>query len=158
VNRANGLTRDLQGRLVAAEHEMRQVARYELDGSATVIANKYQGKRLNRPNDVVVKSDGAIYFTDPFNRPPAPPEQWEQPVSGVYRVAPDLSNITLVVEDFVFPNGLTFSPDESVLYVNDSRRGEIRAFNVLPNGLLALLDHKFCRRWLGKRRAQYGHR
>jgi gluconolactonase len=137
VNRANGLTRDLQGRLVAAEHETRQVARYEPDGSATIIANKYQGKRLNRPNDVVVKSDGAIYFTDPFNRPPAPPEQWEQPVGGVYRVAPDLSNITLVVEDFVLPNGLTFSPDESVLYVNDSRRGEIRAFNVLPNGLLA---------------------
>jgi gluconolactonase len=137
VNRANGLTRDLQGRLVAAEHETRQVARYDADGSATVIANKYQGKRLNRPNDVVVKSDGAIYFTDPFNRPPALPEQWEQPVAGVYRVSPDLGTINLVVDNFVFPNGLAFSPDESVLYVNDSRRGEIRAFDLMPNGLLA---------------------
>jgi gluconolactonase len=137
VNRANGLTRDAQGRLVAAEHETRQVARYEPDGRATVIADKFQGKRLNRPNDVVVKSDGAIYFTDPFNRPPAPPEQWEQPVAGVYRVAPDLGTIDLIVDNFVFPNGLAFSPDERVLYVNDSRRGEIRAFDVLPNGLPA---------------------
>jgi gluconolactonase len=137
VNRANGLTRDPQGRLVAAEHETRQVARYEMDGRATVIADKYQGKRLNRPNDVVVKSDGAIYFTDPFNRPPAPPEQWEQPVAGVYRIAPDLGAIDLIIDNFVFPNGLAFSPDERVLYVNDSRRGEIRAFDLLPNGLLA---------------------
>jgi gluconolactonase len=137
ANRANGLTRDAQGRLVAAEHETRQVARYEPDGRATVIADKFQGKRLNRPNDVVVKSDGAIYFTDPFNRPPAPPEQWEQPVAGVYRVTPDLGTIDLIVDNFVFPNGLAFSPDERVLYVNDSRRGEIRAFDVLPNGLPA---------------------
>jgi gluconolactonase len=137
VNRANGLTRDPQGRLVAAEHETRRVARYDADGSATVIANKYQGKRLNRPNDVVVKSDGAIYFTDPFNRPPELPEQWEQPVGGVYRVSADLGTINLVVDNFVFPNGLAFSPDEGVLYVNDSRRGEIRAFDVMPNGLLA---------------------
>jgi gluconolactonase len=137
VNRANGLTRDPQGRLVAAEHETRQVARYETEGRATVIADKYRGKRLNRPNDVVVKSDGAIYFTDPFNRPPAPPEQWEQPVAGVYRVSPELGTIDLVIDNFVFPNGLAFSPDERVLYVNDSRRGEIRAFDVLSNGLLA---------------------
>ena len=137
ANRANGLTRDLRGRLVAAEHETRQVARYDPDASMTVIANKYQGKRLNRPNDVVVKSDGAIYFTDPFNRPPTPPEQWEQPVAGVYRVAPDLGTVTLLIDNFVFPNGLAFSPDEIVLYVNDSRRGEIRAFDVMPNGLLA---------------------
>jgi gluconolactonase len=137
VNRANGLTRDAQGRLVAAEHETRQVARYATDERATVIADKYQGKRLNRPNDVVVKSDGAIYFTDPFNRPPAPPEQWEQPVAGVYRVSPELGAIDLIIDNFVFPNGLAFSPDERVLYVNDTRRGEIRAFDVLPNGLLA---------------------
>jgi gluconolactonase len=138
VNRANGLTRDAQGRLVAAEHETRQVARYEPDGRATIIADKFQGKRLNRPNDVVVKSDGAIYFTDPFNRPPAPPEQWEQPVAGVYRVTPDLGRIDLIVDHFMFPNGLAFSPDERILYVNDSRRGEIRAFDVLPDGLLAM--------------------
>jgi gluconolactonase len=85
----------------------------------------------------VVKSDGAIYFTDPFNRPPAPPEHWEQPVAGVYRVEPDLGSVTLLIDNFVFPNGLAFSPDESVLYVNDSGRREIRAFDVMPNGLLA---------------------
>jgi gluconolactonase len=138
ANRANGLTRDGQGRLVAAEHETRQVARYDPNGSVTVIANRYQGKRLNRPNDVVVKSDGAIYFTDPFNRPPEPPEQWEQPVAGIYRVAPALGAITLLVDSFVFPNGLAFSPDEGVLYINDSMRRQIRAFDVMPNGLLAI--------------------
>jgi len=72
TNRANGLTRDLQGRLVACEHDSRRVTRQELDGSTTVIANSFQGRRLNRPNDVVVKSDGCIYFTDPWTSPAAP--------------------------------------------------------------------------------------
>ena len=71
-----------------------EVVRALADGGVTVIADKYQGKRLNRPNDVVVKSDGAIYFTDPFNRPPAPPEQWEQPVGGVYRSRQSLEQLT----------------------------------------------------------------
>jgi len=75
TNRANGLTRDLQGRLIACEHDSRRVTRQELDGSLTVLANSFQGRRLNRPNDVVVKSDGCIYFTDPWTNP-APPEQW----------------------------------------------------------------------------------
>ncbi len=91
TNRANGLTRDLQGRLVACEHDSRRVTRQELDGSATVIANSFQGHRLNRPNDVVVKSDGCIYFTDPWTSPAAP-EQWDLTFSGVYRVTPDLGN------------------------------------------------------------------
>ena len=69
TNRANGLTRDLQGRLLACEHDSRRVTRQELDGSITVIANSFQGRRLNRPNDVVVKSDGCIYFTDPWTSP-----------------------------------------------------------------------------------------
>ena len=73
TNRANGLTRDLQGRLIACEHDSRRVTRLELDGSLTVIANSFQGRRLNRPNDVVVKSDGCIYFTDPWTSP-LPPE------------------------------------------------------------------------------------
>ena len=137
VNRANGLTRDVQGRLVAAEQETRQLARYEATGARTIIANSYEGKRLNRPNDVIVKSDGAIYFTDPFNRSPQPPEQWEQPVAGVYRVSPDLATVTRVAGDFMFPNGLAFSPDEDVLYINDTSRGHIRAFDVMPNGSLA---------------------
>jgi sugar lactone lactonase YvrE len=82
TNRANGLTRDLQDRLVACEHDSRRVTRQELDGSTTVIANSFQGRRLNRPNDVVVKSDGCIYFTDPWTSPAAP-EQWDLTFSGV---------------------------------------------------------------------------
>ena len=113
----------------------RRVTRRELDGSLTVIAASFQGRRLNRPNDVVVKSDGAIYFTDPTG--PAVPEQWDLNHTGVYRVSADLGTLTLLVNDFVVPNGLAFSPDESILYINDSRRGHIRAFDMAPNGTLA---------------------
>jgi gluconolactonase len=136
TNRANGLTRDLQGRLIACEHDSRRVTRQELDGSITVVANSFQGRQLNRPNDVVVKSDGCIYFTDPWTSPNAP-QQWDLTFSGVYRVTPDLGTLTLLIDDFIVPNGLALSPDESVLYINDSRRGHIRAFDLLPNGLLA---------------------
>jgi gluconolactonase len=136
TNRANGLTRDLQGRVLACEHDTRRVTRRELDGSVTVIASSFQGQRFLRPNDVVVKSDGAIYFTDPWNIP-ALPEQWDLSYNGVFRVSPDLGTINLLVDTFVLPNGLAFSPDESVLYINDSRRRQIRAFDVMPNGLLA---------------------
>ena len=121
TNRANGLTRDLQGRLLACEHDSRRVTRLELDGSLTVIANSFQGRQLNRPNDVVVKSDGAIYFTDPWTNP-ALPNQWDLTFSGVYRLTPDLGTLTLLVEDFVIPNGLAFSPDEKILYIADLRR------------------------------------
>jgi gluconolactonase len=136
TNRANGLTRDLQGRLVACEHDSRRVTRQEHDGSITVIANSFQGRQLNRPNDVVVKSDGCIYFTDPWTSPAAP-QQWDLTFSGVYRITPDLGSMTLLIGDFVLPNGLAFSPDESILYINDSRRGYIRAFDLQPNGTLA---------------------
>lgn len=141
TNRANGLSRDPQGRLISAEHDSRRVARTEPDGSTTVVANSFQGRRLNRPNDVVVKSDGCIYFTDPYTSP-FPPEQWDLTFSGVYRVTPDLGTITLLVDDFVVPNGLMFSPDESILYINDSRRGHIRSFEVAPNGTLAKQSDK----------------
>jgi gluconolactonase len=136
TNQANGLTRDLQGRVVACEHQTRRVTRRELDGSLTVIANSFQGRRLNRPNDVVVKSDGSIYFTDPNGA--FVPEQWDLDFAGVFRVSADLGTLTVLVKDFLTPNGLAFSPDESVLYVNDTRRGHIRAFDVAPNGALAL--------------------
>ncbi|MGA3002685.1 MAG: SMP-30/gluconolactonase/LRE family protein [Acetobacteraceae bacterium] len=136
TNRANGLTRDMQGRLVACEHDSRRVTRQEADGSITVIANSFQGRPLNRPNDVVVKSDGCIYFTDPWTSPTAP-QQWDLQYSGVYRVTPDLGTMSLLIDDFVVPNGLAFSPDESVLYINDSRRGHIRAFELMPSGMLA---------------------
>ncbi len=134
TNNANGLTRDLQGRLTACEHGTRRVTRLEPDGSITVVANSYQGRRLNRPNDVVVKSDGSIYFTDPG----APDPDLDLDFAGVYRVSPDLGTLTLLVKDFVTPNGLAFSPDESILFINDSRRGHIRAFDTQPNGTLAL--------------------
>jgi gluconolactonase len=136
TNGANGLTRDLQGRLIACEHETRRVTRQELDGSLTVIANSYQGRRLNRPNDVIVKSDGSIYFTDPWSNP-LPREQWDLSFNGVYRLTPDLGTLTLFLDDMVFPNGLAFSPDESVLYVDDLARGHIRAFDVAANGTIA---------------------
>lgn len=140
-NNANGLTRDLQGRLILCEGGAHRVTRLETNGNVTIVANSYQGQQLNRPNDVVVKSDGSIYFTDPG----APDPELELDYSGVYRVSPDLSTITLLVRDFVFPNGLAFSTDESILYIDDYRRGHIRAFDMQPNGTLALAtDRVFC--------------
>ena len=141
TNGANGLTRDRQGRLVACEGNARRVTRLESDGSVTVMANNYHGRRLNRPNDVVVKSDGSIYFTDPgLGR-----VESELDFCGVYRVSPDRDSIHLLVRDCVLPNGLCFSPDESILYINDSRRRHIRAFDVESTGLLALAtDRVFC--------------
>jgi gluconolactonase len=136
TNGANGLTRDPQGRLVSCEGLTRRVTREEADGSITVIANSFQGHPLNKPNDVVVKSDGATYFTDPWNIP-ALPQQWDLTYNGVFRVSPDLGTVSLLVDHLILPNGLAFSPDESVLYINDSRRRHILAFDVQPNGLLA---------------------
>ena len=135
TNEANGMTRDLQGRLVSAEHLTRRVTRYESDGSLTVIANSFQGKRLLRPNDVIVKSDGSIYFTDPGGT--AAPEQWDVTISGVYRVSPDLGSMSLIIDDMVRPNGLAFSPDESILYVADTRRRHVRAYQMQANGTIA---------------------
>ena len=132
-NSSNGLTRDLKGRLLICEHETRRVTRLEDDGSITVVVDRYQGKLLNRPNDVVVKSDGSIYFTDPRSGN----VQSELGFAGVFRVSPDMSTITLLADDFPFPNGLAFSPDESVLYVDDSYDNGLRSFNVNPDGTLA---------------------
>jgi gluconolactonase len=146
---ANGMTRDREGRLIVCHHFSRRVDRVELDGSITVIADRYRGLKLNRPNDVVVKSDGSIYFTDPPPRPPlTPPEHTpELDLAGVYRVSPDLSETNLLVRTFVNPNGLAFSPDEKVLYINDSNRHvkHIRAFDVEGNGMLDLGSERlFC--------------
>ena len=141
TNFANGLTRDCQGRLLACEHGTRRVVREEVDGTFTVVANNYRGRRLNRPNDVVVKSDGNIYFTDPGFPTPG----LDLDFNGVYQVTPDLGTITLISWDFSRPNGLAFSPDESVLYVNDTRRRHIRAFDLEPNGMpLIATDRIFC--------------
>ncbi len=136
TNEANGLTRDTHGRLIACEHASRRVTRLEPAGDVTVVANRYKGARLNRPNDVVVKSDGSIYFTDP-NRG-VPPEELEMDCSGVYRLSADLGTMTLLVGDFIYPNGLAFSPDEKVLYVVETWGRRLRAFGVNDLGLLDL--------------------
>jgi len=136
TNGANGHTRDVQGRLVSCEGLTRRVTREEPDGSFTVIANAYHGQQLNKPNDVVVKSDGAIYFTDPWNIA-ALPQAWDLDFNGVYRVSPDLGTVNLLTRDLFLPNGLAFSPDEKILYIVDSRRTQIHAFDVMANGLLA---------------------
>jgi len=139
---ANGMTRDRQGRLVVCHHFSRCVDREEVDGSVTTIADAYHGLKLNRPNDVVVRSDGSVYFTDPPPRPPlTPPEHMpELDIAGVYRVSPDLKHINRVVRDFANPNGLCFSPDEKILYINDSNRHRklIKAYDVEANGMVDL--------------------
>lgn len=122
-NYANGHTRDRQGRLVSCEHGSRRVTRTEWDGSITVIADSFEGKRLNSPNDVVVKSDGSIWFTDPHYGIMTNYEgfQGEQELPcQVYRVDPDNGSIEAVLTDFACPNGLAFSPDETRLYVADT--------------------------------------
>lgn len=132
TNHGNGLTRDPQGRLIACEHLSRSVTRLENDGNITVVANKFGGVQLNTPNDVVVKSDGSIYFTDPT----LTGQVGDMDYSGVYRVSPDLKNIDLVARDFPSPNGLAFSPDEKLLYINDFSHSHIRVFEVQSNGLI----------------------
>jgi gluconolactonase len=148
ANFANGHTRDRQGRLVSCEHGTRRVTRTEPDGSTTVLADAFGGRRLNSPNDVVVHSNGAIWFTDPtygilsdyegFRADP------EQDARGVYRIDPASGAIARVVDDFVQPNGLAFSPDERRLYVADSGFSHddaaphhIRVFDVEERGTLA---------------------
>jgi len=121
---SNGHTVDSQGRLISCEHRSRCVSRVEVDGTRTVLADRYAGKRLNSPNDVVVKSDGSIWFTDPsygidsdYEGDAAPGEIG---ANNVYRIDPRNGRVTVVATDFVQPNGLAFSPDESLLYVSDT--------------------------------------
>jgi gluconolactonase len=148
ANYSNGHTRDREGRLVSCEHGGRRVTRTEIDGSITVIADSYQGKRLNSPNDVVVKSDGTIWFTDPpygiMSDYEGHKSRQEQKTCNVYRFDPKGGKLTVVVDDFDRPNGLAFSPDESELYVADSacahepeKPRHIRAFKVNRNGTLS---------------------
>ena len=147
-NNSNGNTRDRQGRLVTCEHLTRRVTRTEPDGSITVIADRHKGKRLNSPNDVVVKSDDSIWFTDPsygiMTEFEGSRSEQEQGGCYVYRVDPKTGEIATVVEDFVKPNGLAFSPDEKILYVADSAASHdpnaphhIRAFDVIDGKKLA---------------------
>ena len=124
-NYANGHTRDRQGRLVSCEHGTRRVTRTEHDGSITVLADSFDGKRLNSPNDVVVKSDGSVWFSDPHYGIMTNYEGFKSKQElpcHVYRVDPDTHAISAVVTDMVCPNGLAFSPDESLLYVADTAK------------------------------------
>ena len=121
---SNGNTIDREGRLITCEHSGRRVTRTELDGSITIIADRYNGKRLNSPNDAVVASDGSIWFTDPvygiggyYEGVKAEPEQEKH---NVYRVDPKSGDVRVVVDDFVEPNGIALSPDEKKLYVIDT--------------------------------------
>lgn len=126
-NNSNGNTVDRQGRLVTCEHLARRVTRTELDGSVTVIADNYRGKRFNSPNDVIVASDGAIWFTDPsygiLRDYEGGRADSEIGACHVYRVDPS-GEIAIVADDYEMPNGLAFSPDESVLYIADTGASE----------------------------------
>ncbi|MFC1718368.1 SMP-30/gluconolactonase/LRE family protein [Candidatus Poribacteria bacterium] len=138
--KSNGLTLDKQGRLLACEHANRRVSRTEKDGTIVTIADKYEGKLLNSPNDVVVKSDGSIYFTDPpygLTVEFGEPGEKELTFQGVYCLSPDGEILTLLVDDFVAPNGLAFSPDESILYIDDTDRVHIRVFDVNADGTIS---------------------
>jgi len=134
-NKANGNTWDLQGRLLTCEHGSR-VTRTEEDGSITVLATHYDGKEINSPNDLTVKSDGSIYFTDPtYGRMEGFgfPREQDMDVQGVYRISPS-GDISQLADDFLQPNGIAFSLDESKLFVNDTDRGHVRVFNVQADG------------------------
>ena len=131
---SNGLTFDRQGRLLAAEHGGRRVSRSEPGGEAVTLVDRYEGRRLNSPNDLVVASDGTVYFTDPSYG--IQPEQSEQPCNGVYRLRPD-GPLERVFDDFDRPNGLAFAPDESLLYIADSKRRHVRACAVAADGSLS---------------------
>ncbi len=141
-NYANGATRDRQGRLVHCEHGGRRIVRTEYDGSITVVMDRFEGKRLNSPNDVIVASDGSIWFTDPvfgisgnYEGYKADPELPQ----NVYRIDGQTGEATVVADDILGPNGLCFSPDESILYIVESR-GEptrkILAYDVLDDAKL----------------------
>ncbi len=130
---ANGNTYDPQGRMLTCHHATSRVTRTEPDESITILASHYQGKQLNSPNDIVVKSDGGIYFTDPMSgREPfvGIPREPDLSFTGVYRYDPQTDELTLLIDDFAKPNGLCFSLDETQLYINDTIRFHIRVFDV----------------------------
>ncbi|MEU5685787.1 gluconolactonase [Streptomyces venezuelae] len=137
----NGNTLDREGRLISCEQGNRRVTRTEPDGRITVLAERYEGKRLNSPNDAVVRSDGSVWFSDPdfgitsdYEGHRAEPE-----IDGlnVYRIDPSTGEVRLVADGFGAPNGLVFSPDERQLYVSDTRGGCIRVFDVREDGTLS---------------------
>ena len=138
---ANGNTRDRQGRLVTCEHGGRRVTRTEYDGTITVLCNRFEGKPLNSPNDVVVKSDGSVWFTDPpfgiLSNYEGDRSEPESSVTNVYRIDGRTGRVGIVADDIRGPNGLCFSPDETLFYVVESRaepQRAIRVFDVVADG------------------------
>ncbi len=132
---SNGLTFDLQGRLILTQMELRRVARQEFNGTITPLASTYKGKKFNSPNDVIVKSDGAIFFTDPtFNIPVG--QHQELSYAGIYRID-TLGNVTLLDSTLELPNGICFSPDETKLYVNNSQARIIYVWDVVDDSTIA---------------------
>jgi gluconolactonase len=135
---ANGLTIDREGRLAACDQGHRVVSRVEKDGKITVLADRYQGKRFNSPNDLVYKSDGALYFTDPpygLEREDLDRKK-EQPVNGVYRITS--GKVELLVKDLPRPNGIAFSPDEKYIYIDNSEPQKLfLRYDVNPDGTLS---------------------
>ena len=144
---ANGHARDKEGRLIGCSHRNRCVIRTELDGSVTVLASRYQGKRLNSPNDIVCKSDGSIWFSDPLYGINTDYEGGKQPSElppALYRLDPAVGELAIAADDFEGPNGLAFSPDERILYVAETGRQfdpqprqYIRRFSVSETGRLS---------------------
>lgn len=136
-NMSNGSTYDADGRMLTCQHASSSVTRTEPDGSITTLATDFGGKELNSPNDVVVRADGQIYFTDPtYGRLDyfGVERELEMGAQGVYCVTPDGKRITRLADDFVQPNGLCFSLDHTTLYVNDTDRKHIRKFDVAEDG------------------------
>lgn len=131
--KSNGLTLDREGRIIACEHGTRAVTRMEKDGSVETIADQYDGKKFNSPNDVVLRSKGDIFFTDPPYGLEGRPA--ELGFSGVYRIDPD-GSVTVLDKSMTHPNGLAFTLDEKTLYVGDSHNGFIRVYSVTPEGTL----------------------
>lgn len=133
---ANGNTVDAEGRLITCQHGARNVIRTEKDGGITVLADRFEGKRLNSPNDVVVHRDGSIWFTDPHYGLKSKEER-EQTANRVYRIDPKTLAVTAVSEEFDMPNGLAFSPDFTRLYIADSGKPQrVGVFEVKPDGTL----------------------
>ena len=139
-NKANGLTYDSEGRLIACEHSTSRVSRTDTSGAVSTLVAHWQERELNSPNDVIVRSDGAIYFTDPSDGRTSDKWGLKRPrdldFQGVFMVKPGEQATELLVDDFDFPNGLCLSPDETVLYLNDTTHMHIRAFDVDPSGTL----------------------
>lgn len=136
---ANGNTYDRQGCLLTCEHATSRIRRTDSQGRLLTLASHYGGKELNSPNDIVVKSDGSIYFTDPNsgrNVPYGVARPQELSFQGVYQLVPETGALSLLVDDFEKPNGLCFSLDEKTLFINDTARQHIRAFDVTTDGQL----------------------